>query len=255
MLGKTSRRSQASSPSCCPRRGDRGGGPALVVVISVDQMRSDYLGASPYFGAEGSLPSWRRRRVPAGRWQHAITFTGPAASLGTGLDPRHHIIATTVRPRGRPPSIAPRTGARHESGRPPAPRASPSSRPRRRSQHPSATAKEHYPARVVGLALRPLGGLMARRKADAVVWTRRRYARFVTSSHYPAPVIARHQRSPAALSIAPDRSSRNNSADEMERLTFIAPSTTRRASPTASPRASAPLPTARAVVSSPWGDG
>ncbi|HEY7862604.1 MAG TPA: alkaline phosphatase family protein, partial [Thermoanaerobaculia bacterium] len=69
--------------------------PALVVVISVDQMRSDYLDRfRPYFGPDGFRRFLEKGAVyPQARWRHAVTFTGPGhASLGTGLDPRHHGI-------------------------------------------------------------------------------------------------------------------------------------------------------------------
>src|SRR6202171_795417 len=66
--------------------------PSLVVVISVDQMRADYLDRfRPWFGKDGFNRFLERGAVyPEARHRHATTFTGPGhAAIGTGLDPRH----------------------------------------------------------------------------------------------------------------------------------------------------------------------
>src|SRR5262249_42508973 len=69
--------------------------PSLVVVISVDQMRADYLDRfRPYFGKDGFNRFLEHGAVyPEARYRHAVTYTGPGhASIGTGLDPRDHGI-------------------------------------------------------------------------------------------------------------------------------------------------------------------
>src|ERR1700730_18202555 len=66
--------------------------PSLVVVISVDQMRADYLDRfRPWFGKDGFNRFLEHGAIfPEARYRHAITFTGPGhAAIGTGLDPRH----------------------------------------------------------------------------------------------------------------------------------------------------------------------
>jgi predicted AlkP superfamily pyrophosphatase or phosphodiesterase len=69
--------------------------PGLIVVITIDQMRTDYLVRfRPYFGKDGFNRFLERgAQFPENRHRHAITFTGPGhASIGTGLDPRDHGI-------------------------------------------------------------------------------------------------------------------------------------------------------------------
>ena len=64
--------------------------PSLVVVISVDQMRADYLDRfRPYFGKDGFNRFLTQGAVfPEAHHRHAITYTGPGhAVIGTGLDP------------------------------------------------------------------------------------------------------------------------------------------------------------------------
>ena len=65
--------------------------PALVVVLSVDQMRPDYLDRfRPWFGRDGFIRFLERgARFPEARHRHAGTFTCPGhAAIGSGLDPR-----------------------------------------------------------------------------------------------------------------------------------------------------------------------
>src|SRR5713101_6385058 len=62
--------------------------PKLVVVIVVDQMRSDYLDRfSPYFGDKGFQRLIREGRLfTRARYAHATTFTGPGhAVIGSGI--------------------------------------------------------------------------------------------------------------------------------------------------------------------------
>ena len=65
--------------------------PSLVVVISVDQMRNDYLDRfRPWFARDGFNRFLQRgARFPEARHRHAATFTCPGhAAIGSGLDPR-----------------------------------------------------------------------------------------------------------------------------------------------------------------------
>ncbi|MGH9398937.1 MAG: alkaline phosphatase family protein, partial [Thermoanaerobaculia bacterium] len=69
--------------------------PSLVVVISVDQMRADYLDRfRPYFGRDGLNRFLEKGAVfTEARHRHSYPETAPGhASIGTGLDPRHHGI-------------------------------------------------------------------------------------------------------------------------------------------------------------------
>jgi len=71
------------------------GTPSLVVVISVDQMRADYLDRfRPYFGKDGFNRFLERGAVfTQAHHRHSYAETAPGhASIGTGLDPRHHGI-------------------------------------------------------------------------------------------------------------------------------------------------------------------
>ncbi len=170
--------------------------PSLVVVISVDQMRADYLDRfRPWFGEDGF-----NRFLQRGRAIHA---GAPA--------PRHDLH----RPRARLDRHGPRS-ARSRDHRQPLvrqarrPDASTASRiravkwigaPDGAPQIPIAPAspvnldatslgdrlKERFPgARVIGLALKDRAAvLMAGRKADAALWFEERFERFVTSSYYP----------------------------------------------------------------------
>src|SRR5436309_14079419 len=64
--------------------------PALVVVLSVDQMRADYLDRfRPWFGRDGFNRFLERgARFPEARHRHAATLTCPGhAAIGSGLDP------------------------------------------------------------------------------------------------------------------------------------------------------------------------
>ncbi|HEX7253750.1 MAG TPA: alkaline phosphatase family protein, partial [Thermoanaerobaculia bacterium] len=66
--------------------------PSLVIVISVDQMRPDYLERfRPYFGKDGFARFLESGAVfPQARQRYASTFTGPGhAAIGSGLDPSH----------------------------------------------------------------------------------------------------------------------------------------------------------------------
>src|SRR5215470_4684156 len=67
--------------------------PSLVVVISVDQMRADYLERfRPYFGKDGFNRFLEGGAVfTQAHHRHSYTETAPGhAAIGTGLDPRHN---------------------------------------------------------------------------------------------------------------------------------------------------------------------
>jgi predicted AlkP superfamily pyrophosphatase or phosphodiesterase len=100
---------------------------------------------------------------------------------------------------------------------------------------------------------------MAGRKADAVVWFEERFARFVTSSYYPPrpSLLAINDRLPAFFeSHRTWALSGRIPADAMERITFDPPELHEFKSQPEGVSPSFPhhLPTARAVVSSPFGD-
>ena len=151
--------------------------PTLVVVISVDQMRADYLERfRPWFGRDGFNRFLEHGAVfSQARQRHAITYTGPGhAAIGTGLDPRHSgIIANNwydlVSQREVYCAEDRRTAWVGEG--PGAPRIPilPASPVLEDDASLGDRLKEKFPgARVVGLALKDRAAvLMAGRKADA----------------------------------------------------------------------------------------
>ena len=69
--------------------------PSLVIVLSVDQMRADYLDRfRPYFAKDGFNRFLEHGAVfTEARHRHAYAETAPGhAAIGTGLDPRHNGI-------------------------------------------------------------------------------------------------------------------------------------------------------------------
>ncbi|HEY3171310.1 MAG TPA: alkaline phosphatase family protein [Thermoanaerobaculia bacterium] len=184
--------------------------PALVVVISVDQMRNDYLDRfRPWFGRDGFNRFLERgARYPEARHRHATTATCPGhTAIGTGLDPRETGIVgntwyDTVQARqqtcvedrsarwvGAPPGVPPTATALF-----------PASPVLIGGDFLGDRFKEKFPGgRVVSLSLKdraavPMGG----RKADAVLWFVDAFKRFATSSYYPAtPLLSFNERLPA----------------------------------------------------------
>ena len=175
--------------------------PSLVVVISVDQMRNDYLDRfRPWFARDGFNRFLERgARFPEARQRHAATYTCPGhAAIGSGLDPRdtgvvgnnwtdratgarlYCVQDRAVRWVGVPPDAQP-------TAIPPALPAVPASPVLLSGSFLGDRLKEKFPgARVVSLSLKdraavPMGG----RKADAAVWFERGFGRFVTSTYYP----------------------------------------------------------------------
>jgi predicted AlkP superfamily pyrophosphatase or phosphodiesterase len=245
--------------------------PSLVVVISVDQMRADYLDRfRPYFGKDGFNRFLEHGAVyPEARYRHAVTYTGPGhAAIGTGLDPHHSGIvgnlwydADTNREiycvedrqvqwigapaDAKPIPILPASPVLLDG-------ASLGDR-----------MKEKFPqARVVGIALKDRAAvLMAGRKADAALWFEERFGRFVTSTYYPPrpSLLAFDERLPAFFALSEHRTwtlwKRVPQAD-LERITFDPPQLyDAKGQPEGyKPTFDHVLGDPKAIISSPWGD-
>jgi arylsulfatase A-like enzyme len=171
------------------------GKPSLVVVISVDQMRNDYLDRfRPWFARDGFNRFLERgARFPEARYRHATTVTCVGhAAIGTGRDPRDTgIVANDWYDAGkaRREYCVEDRAAQWVGAPADAPKITtlPASPVLISGDFLGDRFKEKFPgARVVSLALKdrasvPMGG----RKADAVLWFVREFGRFVTSSFYP----------------------------------------------------------------------
>jgi arylsulfatase A-like enzyme len=245
---------------------------SLVVVISVDQMRADYLERfRPWFGKDGFNRFLERGAVfPEARHRHSVTFTGPGhASIGTGLDPRDHgIVGNLWYDVRRGDSVYcvedPRTDwVGLPAGAPRVP-FFPASPVHLDGDSLGERLKEKYPgARVVGVALKDRAAvLMSGRKADAALWFVDRFERFVTSTYYPPKpeLLAFNERVPAFLADPEHRlwtlSGIIPPAD-LDRVTFDPPDLYgSKNPPTSGYGATFPhtLENAHAIVSSPWGD-
>ncbi len=234
-------------------------------------MRADYLERfRPWFGKGGFNRFLEKGAVfPEARHRHAVTFTGPGhASIGTGLDPRHHgIVGNLWYDRERESEIYcvedPGTewfGA--PAGAPKIP-ILPASPRWLDGVSLGDRLKQTFPgARVVGLSLKDRAAvLMAGRRADAALWFEERFERFVTSTYYPRhPELLEFNRGVASFLSASehgrwDPSGRIPPAD-LDRVTYDSPSLADAKSPPEGYGAGFPhtLANARAVVSSPWGD-
>jgi hypothetical protein len=209
--------------------------PSLVVVISVDQMRADYLDRfRPWFGKDGFNRFLERGAVwPDARHRHASTFTGPGHSaIGSGLDPRHSgIVANRWYDVERGQAVYcvedRRTSWVGAGENPPKIPILPASPALADGDSLGDRLKEKFPgARVVGLALKDRAAvLMAGRKADAALWYEERFARFVTSSYYPPrpSLLAIDRDLPAFFADPAHRTwalSGRIPAAELERMTF-----------------------------------
>lgn len=245
--------------------------PSLVVVISVDQMRADYLDRfHTYFGKDGFNRFLQRGAVfTQARHRHSYTETAPGhASIGTGLDPVHHGVLSN---RWFDPS----TGRNPYSVSDPfvswvgqaagyAGTTTPASPVRLDEASLGDRLKEHFPgARVVGVSLKDRAAVgMAGRKADAAVWFDEYEGRFVTSSYYPprASLLAFNAEPLRKLLGDPKRRVWDLSgfipAAEMEKITFDPPELYRYKDPLEGMGETFPHPTRtpRAIVSSPFGD-
>ena len=245
--------------------------PSLIIVLSVDQMRADYLDRfRPWFGEDGFNRFLRRGAVfTNARHRHAVTFTCPGhASIGSGLDPRDHGIVGNLwydRNTGREvycvedrqtswvgvPADAPRIPI------------APASPIRLAGASLGDRLKERFPeSRVVGIALKDRAAvLMAGRKADAAIWFEERFARFVTSTYYPphSSLLAFDETLPVFFAAAEHRSwtlSGRIPPADLERVTFDPPELYPAKNPLEGYGVTFPHPlaTPRAIVSSPWGD-
>jgi len=245
--------------------------PSLVVVISVDQMRADYLDRfRPYFGKDGFNRFLSKGAVfTQARHRHSYTETAPGhASIGTGLDPVHHGILSNR-------WFDPATGRSPYSisdafvsmvGEPPgySGAGAPASPVRLDEASLGDRVKEHFPAaRVVGLSLKDRAAVgMAGRKADAAVWFDEATARFVTSTYYPRrPSLLAFDGEPLKRLLDDpkrrvwDLSGLIPTAD-MDRITFDPPELYKYKDPLEGMGETFPHPmrTTKAIVSSPFGD-
>lgn len=161
--------------------------PDLVVVISIDQMRADYLPRfAPWFSKGGFARLLAEGAYfPDAALRHSITATGPGhATIGSGLDPRDHGIAGNdwfdriaddevycV----HDPHVVP-TADSNELASP----------WRLDARGLGDAVRQHYPdAKVIGVAGKDRASvLMAGRRADAAYWFDEKPGVFMSSSYY-----------------------------------------------------------------------
>lgn len=243
--------------------------PSLVVVISVDQMRADYLDRfRPWFGKDGFNRFLDRGAVwPEARQRHSATFTCPGhASIGTGLDPRHTGIVANrwydvVAGAGVYCVEDRRTAWVGAGENPPKTSAQPASPLQMTGDSLGDRLKEKYPgSRVVGVALKDRASvLMAGRKADAAVWFEEKFGRFVTSTYYPPrpSLLAIDDSLPAFFADPAHQewklSDRIPKAD-LDRITVVPPTGSTGQPAGYGPEFPHTLPKAFEIVHSPWGD-
>ncbi|HSP15692.1 MAG TPA: alkaline phosphatase family protein [Thermoanaerobaculia bacterium] len=198
--------------------------PSLVVVISVDQLRWDYLERfSPWFSAGGFNRFLKSGAAfPNTHYIHAVTFTGPGhATIGSGKNPSEHgIIANLWLDRstsmdanrwkwylddvtGYEPPAKPQPDPQRPmwfqaaQGSPqycvyddtvkPSEGKTTGMSPRQLiGEGLGDRVKAKYPgARVIGIALKDRAAiLMAGRNADAVYWFDQKLPGFISSSYY-----------------------------------------------------------------------
>src|SRR5262245_21956622 len=243
--------------------------PSLVIVISVDQMRPDYLDRfRPYFRKDGFARFLEAGAVfPQARQRYASTFTGPGhAAIGGGLDPTHSGIVANYwydADRHREVYCVEDRRTQWVGTVPGAPRISvaPASPVLEDDASLGDRLKENFPAsRVVGIALKDRAAvLMAGRKADVALWFEEAFSRFVTSSYYPphADLLAFNERLPGFFTVHPEWTLSGRVPDqELDRITFDPPSLYDAKNPPEGFGATFPhrLRNPRAVISSPFGD-
>ncbi len=245
--------------------------PSLVVVISVDQMRADYLERfRPYFGKDGFNRFLERGAVfTQAHHRHSYSETAPGhAAIGTGLDPRDNGVLSN---RWFDPS----TGKNPYTASDPFVKwvgmpegysgsAVPASPARLDGASLGDRLKESFPkARVVGLSLKDRAAVfMAGRKADAAIWFEENTGRFVTTTYYPArpSLLAFNESTLKKMLEDPqhkvwDLSGLIPSAD-LEKVTFDPPELYKFKDPLEGMGATFPHPTAtpKTYTSSPFGD-
>jgi predicted AlkP superfamily pyrophosphatase or phosphodiesterase len=243
--------------------------PALVVVISVDQMRTDYLDRFRlWFGRDGFNRFLERgARFPEARHRHAATYTCPGhTAIGTGFDPRDTGVVGNnwvVGATGVRQYCVEDRSTRWVGAPPDAPQitVAPASPVLISGSFLGDRLKENFPgSRVVSLSLKdraavPMGG----RKADAAVWFERQFGRFVTSTYYPPrpSLMAFNERLPAFFaSHARWTPSGRIPEKDLARVTFDPPELKRFKGVLAGTGDAFPhaLPSSTAVVESPMGD-
>lgn len=162
-------------------------------------MRADYLDRfRPWFGRDGLNRCLERgAEYREARHRHASADTAPGhASIGTGLDPRHHGVVMTA---GTTPSQARGSTARRTAASrgwalapsPPKIPVQPGSAVLMDGASLGDRLKEKFPAaRVVAVALKDRAAvLMARRKADVALWFEERFAHRRDTKE-PQPIAA-----------------------------------------------------------------
>jgi arylsulfatase A-like enzyme len=243
--------------------------PALVVVLSVDQMRADYLDRfRPWFGRDGFNRFLDRgARFPQARHRHAATSTCPGhAAIGSGLDPRETGVVSNNwydRAKGRREYCVEDRAAKWVGAPADASKITrlPASPVFLSGSFLGDRFQEKFPgARVVSLSLKdraavPMGG----RKADAVAWFERDFGRFVTSTYYPREpsLLAFNEKLPAFFARHKRwELSGRIPAKELDRATFDPPELARFKGTLAGTGAAFPhaLPNRRSVIESPFGD-
>jgi len=242
--------------------------PALVVVISVDQMRPDYLERfRPWFRREGFRRFLERgARYPEARHRHATMSTCPShAAIGSGLDPRETGVVGNNwydAAKGVREYCVEDRRARWVGVHPNAALSTLPASPVLLGGHfLGDRLKEKFPgSRVVSLSLKdrtavPMGG----RKADAVVWFESALGRFVTSSYYPPrpSILAFNERLPAFFAAhARWKLSGRIPEKDLARVTFDPPALARFKQTAEGTGETFPhtLPSPRSIVESPFGD-
>jgi predicted AlkP superfamily pyrophosphatase or phosphodiesterase len=212
--------------------------PSLVVVLSVDQMRADYLDRfRPYFGKDGFNRFLQHGAVfTEARHRHAYAETAPGhAAIGTGLDPRHNGILSNRffdPATGRNPYVVEDLFV---EGVPKADSAATATLPASPVRLDGASfgdrLKEHFPgARVVGVSLKDRAAIfMAGRKADAAIWFDAKGGRFVTSTYYRShPSLLEFNRGPLQKFLQDPRHRQWDLSglippQDLERITFDPP--------------------------------
>jgi Type I phosphodiesterase / nucleotide pyrophosphatase len=245
--------------------------PSLIVVISVDQMRADYLDRfRPWFGKDGFNRFLERGAVwPEARHRYASTYTAPGhASIGTGVDPRTHGIVLNRwydAVAGEPVYCTEDRRGAWVGPPPEAPKIPilPASPLYLDGDSLGDRLKEKFPgARVIGVALKDRAAvLMAGRKADAAIWFEERFARFVTSTYYPPhpELLGFNASLPAFFEESAHRTwdlSGRIPAADLDRITFDPPELfgTKDQPASFGPTFPHALGSASDVTHSPWGD-
>ncbi len=269
--GTTSPAQSSSAPAPSASANAGAPRPSLIVVLSVDQMRADYLDRfRPWFGKDGFHRFLERGAVyREARHRHASAYTAPGhASIGTGLDPRHHGIVMnrwydSVAGEGVYCTEDRRVAWVGAGPSPPKIPIQPGSPVLMDGAALGDRLKEKFPAaRVAAVALKDRAAvLMAGRRADAAIWFEERFARFVTSTYYPPhpSLLAFNDKVPAFLADPAHRkwepSGRIPPAD-LDRVTFDPPELYGSKGQPEGFGATFPHAMASAfdIVHSPWGD-